>query len=535
MIPKSALPQLGKQIARTLSGGAPASGLEDVGAILAADPDAAVDVIDLLTAESRKKKPNSTLIEAYGIMLGRTLEVWRYGVERRHAAAEASVQRVRDRVRALAADGTLASAPLMLVLRQFGTARLEPGADLQKAMSEAVEMEVAEAGVTALDIGDALMEMADAFDGDMFGFQAHLAEQSAAFPESQRAGFAAALMLTKAQSLWEAAIGWLLDPSAATRRDVAGLIQQAADEGRVSPEMLRRMIVMRNWIPDQDRQWIDAAIRTCRQKAIDCAAMPEVTVREVTASGIDGSGSQSIFIVVKDGRRQAVAGLLLQQGVGVRDAWVRSGLTKSEIGQFRAQIADQAACFQSNLDYVRLALGQALATSHESGTLPPFGLIDFVERGGLSGVNPQDIPVPDLVDRLIDATPDQTATGPKADASPEAVEDRTTDLPFMESWFEDDGAIDDELNRKRLSAKRRTDLVREKFLSLRRDRWASLLAWTAFTLRQDKACGDAWRAFASAARDLHDQRPLAEIPLMTWVAERTVEAWELRRQSENNW
>ena len=102
------------------------------------------------------------------------------------------------------------------------------------------------------------------------------------------------------------------------------------------------------------------------------------------------------------------------------------------------------------------------------------------------------------------------------------------DYPFLESWFEDGGAIDELLGAKRLVAKRRVALVIEQYLPARRARWAELLAWTALTLRQDESTEDDWMDIALVARELLGDRPLAEIPLIAVIARKTVEAAEAR-------
>ena len=50
-------------------------------------------------------------------------------------------------------------------------------------------------------------------------------------------------------------------------------------------------------------------------------------------------------------------------------------------------------------------------------------------------------------------------------------------------------------------------------LQEQRQKWAELLAWTAFAMKHQRD-GTDWRDFAVVARELHGDRPLSEIPLM---------------------
>jgi hypothetical protein len=50
------------------------------------------------------------------------------------------------------------------------------------------------------------------------------------------------------------------------------------------------------------------------------------------------AGAQSLFALTKQGRRFALASLLVKTEVGVADAWVREGMTKAEADALIAQI-----------------------------------------------------------------------------------------------------------------------------------------------------------------------------------------------------
>jgi hypothetical protein len=293
--------------------------------------------------------------------------------------------------------------------------------------------------------------------------------------------------------------------------------------------MLRRMITLRNWLPDEDRPALDAAIRACRQKGVECAASKAAEVKNVIASGVDGSGAQSVFILVKQGRKHAVASLLLKQGVGVRDAWVRSDLSKSEADMFLYRVESELDIYDSDLDFARLALGHFLAVNRVSGVMPPFGLVDFVERTGLAAVNPDAVPVEALVAKLADDIPARQKTAAAVAKSIKRSAAWDLVFTFLDTWFEDDGAVDVLFGRKRLSAKRRAALVLEEYLPARRARWAEILVWTALTLRHDEAMADSWIDLALVARELLGDRPLGDIPLMAFVAAMTVEAWKSRQ------
>jgi hypothetical protein len=528
MLPRTTLIQLGKLVAQDLAAERPVSdGLAEVGNALAAHPQSIIELLDLIAKESGKKKANDVLIQAFAFMIGQALDMLRFAVERNFPEAIEAVAATRVKVLALARDGKLDPGTLLLMLRQFVIAKLDLGEQLQAVMATLTEHQsVASPGKT--DIDRFLADLAKEHDGDVFAFQAHLAEDASAFPENHRAGIAAAVLAAPDPAVREAAIGWLLDDGTAPRRDVANLLEQAAATGLVSGTMLRRMITLRNWVPDGDRPALDAAIRACRRKGVECTVSKAAEVKDVVASGFDGSGAQSVFILVREGRKHAVAALLLKQGIGVRDAWVRSGLTKSEADMFLSRVESELDIYDSDLDFARMALGHFIAVNQASDVMPPFGLVDLVERTGLAAVNPDAVSIEAMVARLTDDIPARRMTAAAVAKSIKHSAEWHADFTFLDTWFEDDGAIDALLNGKRLSAKRRAALVLDEYLPTRRLRWAEILAWTALTLRHDEAMEDTWIDLVLVARELLSDRPLVDIPLMTFVAAMTVEAWKSR-------
>ena len=52
---------------------------------------------------------------------------------------------------------------------------------------------------------------------------------------------------------------------------------------------------------------------------------------EAYSTGFDGSGMQSVFLIVKEGRKHAIVALIGRLGSGLRDAYVRHGASKREV------------------------------------------------------------------------------------------------------------------------------------------------------------------------------------------------------------
>jgi hypothetical protein len=106
-----------------------------------------------------------------------------------------------------------------------------------------------------------------------------------------------------------------------------------------------------------------------------------IQIGDVIASGCDGAGTQSFFVVVRQKRKHSVANLLIKHGFGVRDAWVRDDLTSAETEMFLDQIDFEMGGFETSLDVVQTALNHGLAVSLKAGEAP-FGLLQFIRVDG---------------------------------------------------------------------------------------------------------------------------------------------------------
>jgi hypothetical protein len=177
-------------------------------------------------------------------------------------------------------------------------------------------------------------ELAAALDDDPFAIHAELAQSAESFPVEQRVGLIASVVYSKESAI----LGWLLDRNAEVREEVGALIANAARQGLVSPRSCNRMVLLRNWLAENRRDQIDAAIRACRARSTTAAAEQRPEIRKVMLSGCDGAGAQSAFVLVKLGRSYALASLLLKCGHGVKDAWVRRGIGRAEAEDMLGQI-----------------------------------------------------------------------------------------------------------------------------------------------------------------------------------------------------
>src|SRR4051812_47555803 len=525
---RTTLARLGKLVVADIRAGCPGANSWAALQALEARPEAVLDLIEMLFTEGHKTRPNEKLVSAYVYMIGQALEVIRMALENGQASAQELADAVRLTLLQAGASGLVQPVLLVMILMEFANAKLDPGAELQHLMANLFEQIGLEkgAGASEGDFDSYLEDLAEEVGGDPFALHAQMLEMAAALPADHRTTMCISLLQAGEASAREAVVSWLLDPSAEVRHAVASAIEQAAPHGAVSGSMLRRLIALRNWLPETDRPWLDRAIQACRRKGVECASWAQAQVQDALTSGIDGVGAQSLFVLAREGRRRAIVCLLVKAEVGVRDAWARHGLARSEMEEFVGQVASGTEVFPVSAEYVRMASAHALAVNLASGIMPPFGFLDFVETADLRGLQPEALPLEHLLSMLeAEAGPGVARSTAELLAKSRAMVDR---FGFLDSWFEEGAEVEELLGGKRIARAKRVALVRESLLPKHAAKWGDRLARIALLLRH---CEDdePWQEFFVSAKEVLAGRSGAEVPLMNCVAENTVDAYMASR------
>jgi hypothetical protein len=485
------------------------------------EPDLAVEVLSLIMKEGARKRPDDTALSAYSFLLGHALDQVRYAVDRDSPDGIALADDLRRSLLAAGADGQISPPIMHLILRAFAASKLDMGDELRDLMQAMMEADTdTGAKVEPGAWGEHMATMVEELEGDAFAIHGFLDETVTAMPEGMRTDFIMATFSEAEPALREAVIGFLCSEWSELRFTIAGLIEQVAPHDLVSPTMLRRMIAIRNWLPAEQRPALDRAIKACRQNGVECATWPKAASGRLLATGIDGSGAHSLLVILPDGSQHAVAAVLGKLGAGVRDAWVRGKLSKSELADVEERFAVNAFLQQTTLNYLRIACRYLLAMNVAAGTMPPFSLVDFAETVGLDSLNPEAITTERLIAELMAELPPERLTPANIEAALSMSGQWADRHMMLETWFEDSQEVRELLAKRGNKQKHRSALLAGP-LQARRDYWAMLIAWTAFAMKQEARTTD-WPDFAIVARELAAGRPLAEVPLMHVIADATI-------------
>ncbi len=493
---------------------------------MAENPDAVLGLIEFVVVEDDRKKPDEAMIQAYILMFSKGLEEIRYEIDSGQDYAERFVDAVRDLLLRLAREGVIAPHLLMLLLNAFIEAKLAPGAALTELL-----------GVITLDLADdrpapELPEIKEFYaavveeaSGNEFEVHDAFDDMGKATPPEFRQSMLHQIVTSDNPVIRDTAVFYLLDAAPEVRRTASQLIAQYASPALVSPVALRRMIALRNWLPEGERPHLDDAIKKTRQRKIDCAPWPKRLVQEIVVSNIDGAGAQSVFAVVKEGRKFVIASLLIKQGVGIADAWCLRGQSKSEVRHFLRHIRAETDSHRIGPEFLDDLVPHYLAVGRINGNLPVAGFLDFIEAIGIESWQPSEFAAGNLISFLeqgIDpAHIDPAAVAKVVDTSGNWLDQ----IGFLDSWFEGDAEVNAILSGKaRSKTPAKIDAIVVSVLEPRRAKWTERFLWTALWLKEDRNLLSPWEDFFVIGRELHLGRAVKEIPVMQGIAEATVQA-----------
>lgn len=526
MTPRGAILQLAKMVGQDMARGAPSRGAFAAGPMLA-QTGATPDLVALLIAEATKKRPTARTVEACCFLLEGALTNLRIAGNGGNSAVRAQLAEACQAVEVALTANRLPSNVLMLIARAFVQAGLEPGPALKAATLAGMDTKTVPGIMPARPGGpaDQLAPIAEALGHDPFAIHAEISATGAAFPAEHRAAMAAELASSTSPAVCDAALGFLLDADPAPGAAVLEALVTRARRRPAPSRLVERLVCLRPWLPPMRQAKLDAAIRTLRANAAPPEPAPRVEAVRRLASLCDGAGAQSLFALVKTGRRFALASVLIKTDVGIADAWLREDMAKREADGVIAQIIAGAEAVEVSAGFVTMRLADGLAMNVGRQTPPPFGLLQVSEALRLGILQPAALSPLALAERLLAGLPPDR-TGPAATAAAHVdAADWPEQFETVASWFEAGEAVE-ALLRPITTRRRRVEAVLTQHLPGRRVFWAERCAWMAATLKDSTADhGEAWLTFALVARDLARGNALADVPLFDIIAEMTVGAF----------
>ncbi len=432
------------------------------------------------------------------------------------AAAETTLSGLRD-------DGRL-PPPMRMVLAQiYASVGLEPADAVLIHPDEFGAMAGGSNSGGAPRIEDLIDDIVGEAGEEPLEIHAAISRMIAVFPPAVRATFVAAIVAGERPFALRLGAYWLLDRNQEIRLAAAEAFRDRAAVGKIDASTLGRLVAVRKWLPTEPaRAMLDEAVKSTLRREIPEARGERGgwTVHRVVTSLPDGAGAQSIAVAFQRGRKRGVAMLLMKQGHGVKDAFFLPCSGAAEQKRILTGIAREMDGIDVDAGFVPAAVARALGDGAAAGCLPAPGLVDVIEIWGEVGFTPSPSD-PATIIAAIDIDGVVRALSPLDIAKLTGASRQWRDRRHLSaSWFEDDSALRDRLDRQ--TSTRAAEAVVWNHLEGRRTWWATVIARTAATLRAATTEPNAWLAFAATSRALVDGRPLKKIAIMAMIVEQTL-------------
>lgn len=512
----SDLPQIADSIGADLAAAMQAGVVRDLGQMFARTGVAAHLVTDLLK-EARLKSPRKKRLAGYYALLSATLECLRLDMNGGRRDAAKSLEFTTDYISGALERGGVEPDVLVEIGRAFAFARIPPPEALCRTLGaitdERVHGDERRAGPLD-DIPDIFAGLGD----DCFAIQDEMLASSAAYPQRHRFAIAAGLAMSSSAGARAAAIGFLLDADAELAGTLALFLAERCGQTRGQPNSRTP-----HPIASVACTGASASRRRCAQGPAEAraAALPASSgvIETQLVTPVDGAGAQSLFVLVRQGRKVALASILVKLEDGVVDAWAQPDLTRKRAREMLDHMRMEAGALSVSLAYVEARIADAL-TCNLMKNPPPFGLIQALETFGAGTIIPQSIDAAAMLAGLAQAH----ASPP---AAPDATE-RTFADPILDAWFEAGEEVDALLSPIR-GRKKRVAALLEEYFPARRAAWLTRLVWTARAICEPNPQDPRWTVLAQTAQQLAGGVAPAEIALMRMIAERSVDAYSSRR------
>jgi hypothetical protein len=241
---------------------------------------------------------------------------------------------------------------------------------------------------------------------------------------------------------------------------------------------------------------------------------------------IDGSGAHGLIVTTKADKTGLFGSILCKQNFGLRDIWCDAEKPRREINRALASVRGETAAIEVERDYLDVMVQHYLGVSLSQGRLPAPHLLVMAEALGAAQWRAAQLEIDTEINSLVSGlSPEDISPGAIA-ASLQRSGQWLTSERFAESWFEGDAEVASVVMG---SSKRKGDAalkaIFETILEKRRRLWAEKFLLMALWARAAKVPKDGkyWRDFLILAHELSAGRPLNEIPIMTAIAQRTID------------
>ncbi|KTC88024.1 MULTISPECIES: hypothetical protein [Legionella] len=321
----------------------------------------------------------------------------------------------------------------------------------------------------------------------------------------------------------------LLHPKKEVREVVVATFEHLIDKITLSSASLSRLKNIKTWYPASYHEQFNQWIKIQRKKGVVFNTETKKPSIRIKASEVDGSGAQGIFIHIKINKKNRLAGLLLKQELGIKDAWITPEIGAKEVHKYYDEAFDDSVTLREvDLSYIMMIVGHFLDLTISQNLMPDLHLLEIQELIGIH-FQPNSINIPYIVEDLsVQINP---FTSEEMQASFKRSKTWIKNKRFAESWYIENAHVDKLVNRcctfvEGVKVCTLVDARTEVFeheLEPHRDRWLFHFLWTALWARSKIRKNEKiWQDSFFIAYAIYTGHPLVDIPIMHEICHQTV-------------
>ncbi len=476
------------------------------------------------------EEPDDWLISALLDLLRHLLEEIRYEIDRGFEWAQTLMANFQNELVSLINSDELPPELFKAILDAIHDAKLTHSPELLEAFHGLGERMVPEAGAppSREDFVALVQDFVDNHANDPFEMAEGLSELIRYMPEDAQNFIIGEFLSADVDGVIDAVALLALNPQSWIRDKVLRWLLSNA--GDVTPNILRRLIVIRNWLPEQGKNILDQVTRSARKKGVVCAQWADgETIETIQASKIDGAGSQSLMISTKVGRKYRLSSILVKQESGIADIWSTPIISKQEVSSILKQAKQEIALAEISQTHLDRIIGHHIYVGLDGGKPPEAGLLQVAETIRATEWLARPVDFEQLITEMI------AEAGTKKPApDPEETILRTSavwgNIPdLVDSWFVESQDVATFIQTTRIRKKERLiDKILQDFCEPDRRAWAEKMVWSALWFNEQSATSrqkfDLGHNFAVLAKALYIGYALKKIPFMQKIAQRTFDA-----------
>lgn len=333
------------------------------------------------------------------------------------------------------------------------------------------------------------------------------------------------LAVTKKSTPHEIAVMMLLNTKAEIRQQIAHILIGCVDQKTFTSLDLRRLIVIRNWVPSAERMPIDNLIKAIRLQGISPTPYPIGRIDNMMASTFDGAGAQLISFSARQGSARVIGGFILKHDVGIREPWVNLKAVK---GEYESMLENSKLISKSvTIAYVNKAVKHFLAEGHEHGYIPTPFFLQIAEILGATEWQPELINIRAELNRLHNKVDMELKTPNGIKTSLKRSGDWYHSESFFKYWFECGEAaekllieaVESHKNMTGKDAKSLEEVVTQKVIKPAIKKWKTIILFMCLWARSNLVKDPLWMDLFILAEQLElEAIELTDIPAMKNIA-----------------